>query len=108
MPTLNNRGGCTNVCTFDWFFMGGSNNLRGFDYRDVGPKDFNKEPLGGKSMARATVDWTFPIIVKARGAIFYDTGFVNPDPWDFREKTEVIPVKPRPTRTTMPPRLPVQ
>jgi len=107
IATVNNWGGGSDVRIFDRLFLGGSNNLRGFDYRDVGPKDFNKEPLGGKSMARATVEWTFPIIVKARGAIFYDTGFVNPGAWDFSEQTQFIPVKPRPSGSTKPPRVPI-
>ena len=38
-------------------------------------------------MVRATTELTFPIIEKARGAIFYDCGFVNPDPWDFTVET---------------------
>ena len=107
IATVNNWGGGSDVRIFDRLFLGGSNNLRGFDYRDVGPKDFNKEPLGGKSMARATVEWTFPIIVKARGAIFYDTGFVNPGAWNFSEETQFIPAKPRPSGSTKPPRVPI-
>jgi outer membrane protein insertion porin family len=71
------------VKIYDRLFLGGSNNLRGFDYRDVGPKDRNGEPLGGQSMARTTVEFTFPIIEKARGALFYDHGFVNTNPWDY-------------------------
>jgi outer membrane protein insertion porin family len=34
-------------------------------------------------MARATIEYTFPIIEKARGALFYDTGFVNTNPYDY-------------------------
>jgi outer membrane protein insertion porin family len=68
---------------YDRLFLGGSNNLRGFEYRDVGPKDKNGEPLGGQSMARSTVELTFPIVEKARGALFYDNGFVNVNPWDY-------------------------
>ena len=34
-------------------------------------------------MARTTVELTFPIVEKARGALFYDTGFVNVNPWDY-------------------------
>ena len=49
------------------------------------------EPLGGKSLARATVEYTFPIIEKARGAVFYDTGFVNPDSYDFSLETQTVP-----------------
>jgi outer membrane protein insertion porin family len=71
------------VKIYDRLFLGGSNNLRGFEFRDVGPKDIHGEPLGGQSMARVTVEYTFPIIAKARGAIFYDTGFVNTNPWDY-------------------------
>ncbi|PYL98341.1 MAG: outer membrane protein assembly factor BamA [Verrucomicrobia bacterium] len=71
------------VKIYDRLFLGGSNNLRGFDFRDVGPKDPNGEPLGGQSMARTTIEWTFPIVAKARGALFYDTGFVNTNPWDY-------------------------
>jgi outer membrane protein insertion porin family len=67
------------VQIFDRLFLGGSDNLRGFAYRDVGPRDSNGEPLGGQTMARATVEWTFPIIVKARGALFYDIGYVDSD-----------------------------
>jgi len=73
----------SNVPIFDRLYLGGSNNLRGFAFRDVGPRDAGGEPLGGNSMARATAELTFPIIEKARGAIFYDTGFVNADAYDF-------------------------
>ena len=67
---------------FDRLFLGGANNLRGFDFRDVGPKDDNGEPIGGQTLARITVEYTFPIIPKVRGAIFYDTGFVNTNAYD--------------------------
>ncbi len=76
-------GSSDQVPIFERLFLGGSNNLRGFPFREVGPQDHNGEPLGGNSMARATVEFTFPIIEKARGAIFYDTGFVNSDSWSF-------------------------
>ncbi|MEO5720380.1 MAG: outer membrane protein assembly factor BamA [Chthoniobacterales bacterium] len=66
------------VPIFDRLFLGGANNLRGFGYRDVGPKDVFGEPLGGRSLARATVELTFPIIEKVRAAVFYDVGFVEP------------------------------
>jgi outer membrane protein insertion porin family len=32
---------------------------------------------------RATVEFTFPIVQKTRGAIFYDAGFVHGDAWAF-------------------------
>jgi outer membrane protein insertion porin family len=83
IATVSQWGSGSDVPIFERLFLGGSNNLRGFPFREVGPKDEFGEPKGGKSMARATLEWTFPIIEKARGAIFYDTGFVNSDPWSF-------------------------
>jgi outer membrane protein insertion porin family len=83
VAAVDNWGNGNRVRIFDRLFLGGSNNLRGFDFRDVGPRDVNGEPLGGKTLARATVEYTFPLIEKARGALFYDTGFVNSKSWDF-------------------------
>jgi len=83
IATVDNWGNGSGVPIFERLYLGGANNLRGFPYREVGPQDVTGEPIGGLSMARATVEWTFPIIEKARGAIFYDTGFVNSDAWSF-------------------------
>ncbi len=71
------------VPIFDRLYLGGANNLRGFKFRDVGPKDADDEPLGGNTLARLTVEYTFPVVEKVRGAIFYDVGFVNADSYDF-------------------------
>ena len=81
--TVDTWGNGDRVPIFDRLFLGGANNLRGFDFRDVGPKDDSGEPIGGQTLARITVEYTFPIIPKVRGAIFYDTGFVNTNAYDF-------------------------
>src|SRR5213080_29162 len=83
VATVSQWGNGNDVPIFGRLYLGGSNNLRGFPFREVGPQDENGEPKGGQSMARATIEWTFPIIEKARGAIFYDTGFVNSSEWSF-------------------------
>ena len=83
IATVSQWGNGTDVPIFERLFLGGSNNLRGFPFREVGPQDENGEPLGGKTMARTTVEITFPLIEKARGAVFYDTGFVNTSQWAF-------------------------
>jgi outer membrane protein insertion porin family len=83
MATVNTWGNGSEVPIFERLYLGGANNLRGFPYREVGPQDVTGEPIGGQSMARATIEWTFPIVEKARGALFYDTGFVNSDAWSF-------------------------
>jgi outer membrane protein insertion porin family len=82
IATVSQWGNGTDVPIYERLFLGGSNNLRGFPFREVGPQQ-NGEPIGGQSMARSTVELTFPIIEKARGAVFYYTGFVNSSQWSF-------------------------
>jgi outer membrane protein insertion porin family len=71
------------VPIYDRLYLGGPNSLRGFRYRDVGPKDEDGEPVGGQTLGRFTIEYTFPIVESVRGAVFYDVGFVNRDAWDF-------------------------
>ena len=80
---IDNWGSGDRVPLFDRLFLGGANDLRGFNFRDVGPKDVNGEPLGGQSLARFTIEATVPIVTRVRGAVFYDTGFVNAGAYDF-------------------------
>jgi outer membrane protein insertion porin family len=83
LGSVDTWGDGTRVRIYDRLFLGGSNDLRGFDFRDVSPRDINGEPLGGQTEAAFTIEYTMPIIEKARFAVFYDTGFVNAAPWDF-------------------------
>ncbi len=71
------------VPIFDRLYLGGANNLRGFKFRDVGPKDENGEPIGGSSLWRFTAEYTFPIVDKIRGAFFYDVGSVGTSSFDY-------------------------
>jgi len=71
------------VPIFERLFLGGANNLRGFDFRDVGPKDEEGEPIGGLTSAYASFEVSFPIIEKIRGAVFYDVGMVSGDSYDW-------------------------
>jgi outer membrane protein insertion porin family len=80
-----------NVPIYDRLYLGGSNNLRGFRFRDISPKDTNNQPIGGQTMWRATGEISFPIVEKARGAIFSDVGAVNEGPWTFGVTTIDIP-----------------
>lgn len=72
-----------NVPIFDRLYLGGANTLRGFDYRDVGPKDALGNPVGGRTSFHFTAEYTFPVVEKVRGAFFYDTGFVSAEAYDF-------------------------
>ncbi|MGB0992620.1 MAG: outer membrane protein assembly factor BamA, partial [Akkermansiaceae bacterium] len=90
---LNVRGNVTVADThgdskfvpiFDREALGGPHNLRGFENRDVGPRDAaTGEVLGGNTSAYASVEYTFPLIDRVRGAVFYDIGVVNGKSWDF-------------------------
>jgi outer membrane protein insertion porin family len=83
IATVSNWAGGNQVPIFDRLYLGGANNLRGFKFRDVGPKDENGDPIGGNSLARLTVEYTFPVVDKIRGAVFYDVGIDNAGTYDF-------------------------
>ena len=83
LATVAGFDGQNTVPIFDRLYLGGANNLRGFKYRDVGPKDQFGEPIGGDTLARATVEYTFPVIERVRGAVFGDIGFVNAGDYSF-------------------------
>jgi outer membrane protein insertion porin family len=71
------------VPIFDRYFLGGANTLRGFSFRKVGPKDGNGEPIGGNVFYNATAEYTFPIIERVRGAVFFDIGEVEREAYTF-------------------------
>jgi outer membrane protein insertion porin family len=80
--------GDEDVPIFDRLYLGGPRTLRGFDYRDVSPRDplpgYN-EPIGGLSSWFASAEYTVPLWSKIRGAVFYDIGAVGEDTLDFLE-----------------------
>jgi outer membrane protein assembly factor BamA len=71
----------------DKLFLGGGRTLRGFDYRDVGPKVIRKidedsyysRSYGGQSLFMVNIEYTVPIVKGVRFAGFYDTGNVWSD-----------------------------
>ncbi len=82
LATVDTVGGSGNVPIFDRLFLGGANNLRGFQFRDVGPNN-NGVYYGGNTLGYGTLEVTAPIITRVRGAFFVDAGYVNVDSWDF-------------------------
>ena len=80
----DSHGSSSSVPIFDRQFLGGPYNLRGFENRDVGPRDsITNEVLGGNTSAYTSAEYTFPLIERVRGAVFYDVGVVNVDSWEF-------------------------
>lgn len=80
---MEEYGDSDNVPLFDRFFLGGLYTVRAFKYRHVGPADEQGEPLGGRSMAFASVEYTVPVFKMVRLAAFYDAGMVWEDPFAF-------------------------
>ncbi|MCZ6852471.1 MAG: BamA/TamA family outer membrane protein [Gammaproteobacteria bacterium] len=63
------------------FYAGGSISHRGFNRRELGPKDENGLPLGGEVMTTGFLEWRFPFVWRLEGAVFCDWGQV----WRFRD-----------------------
>lgn len=56
----NEFGGSDDVFLTERFYLGGAN-LRGFDYRRAGPKQFGR-PIGGEAVWSATAEVYFPLV----------------------------------------------
>ena len=78
-------GNSEKVPFYDRFHLGGPNSLRGFDHRDVSPRD-NDDPdesIGGNTYGLFSLEYTFRVAEPLGLAVFYDSGFVNEDDYDF-------------------------
>lgn len=70
------------VPLFDRFFAGGSSSVRGYDYRDVGPR-VDGDPIGGKAKLEGSFEFSYPLIDIIKGYIFFDYGQVWEEVEDF-------------------------
>jgi outer membrane protein insertion porin family len=90
--TVESYGDTDEVPIAERLYLGGGRTMRGFEYRSVGPKVIRKldsgeyyaRPIGGQSLALASVEYTIPIVRSIRLAGFYDVGNVWSDPMDFK------------------------
>ncbi|HMP73203.1 MAG TPA: outer membrane protein assembly factor BamA [Kiritimatiellia bacterium] len=80
---VDRYGDSDRVRVFDRLFLGGARSLRGFRFRDVGPKDEFGEPVGGQTMWSATAEYIIPLGRMVRWAAFYDIGMVYPDVYQY-------------------------
>ena len=71
---------------YDRYFLGGPQDLRGFEYRMVGPKDTTGEPIGGKSYSFLSLEYSLDVVKPVRFAMFYDAGFVNANAYNWNPK----------------------
>jgi outer membrane protein assembly factor BamA len=80
------HGDSDRVPIFERFFAGGSNTIRGYEERGVGPVDAaTKDPIGGEALFVANAEYTVPVIDFVKFAVFFDTGNVWSRIEDFGE-----------------------
>jgi len=81
---------------YDRYYLGGLYSLRGFKYRNIGPRDplyginplMPDEPIGGDSYWFGSLEYSIPILEKENGvgvrvALFYDVGAVGSGSYSF-------------------------
>jgi outer membrane protein insertion porin family len=71
------------VAYYNKFYLGGPTTLRGYEFRDVSPRDPSGEPIGGKTYGFFSAEYSMDIVSPIRWALFYDAGFVNKGAYDF-------------------------
>jgi len=80
-------GNTQDVPFYDRYYLGGLYTLRGYRYRDIGPKELvnntELEPVGGGTYWFGSAEYSVPIIERVRLAAFYDIGMVYPKAFSF-------------------------
>jgi outer membrane protein insertion porin family len=73
------------IPTEDRFFSGGSMSVRGWSRSELGPKDSEDTPIGGKSLLEVSMELRHPIWNLFSGVVFMDAGNV----WENEYKYEL-------------------
>lgn len=68
---------------FERYYLGGGDSIRGFEFREISPKDKNGIKKGGQTMMVVTSEISHPIWDFIRGAVFVDVGNTWADSWEF-------------------------
>ena len=82
--TIDAMGGESDIPLLKRFFLGGSNEMRGWGTYELSPLSTSGEPVGGASVLTATVEARVPIFKRFRGALFVEAGNVWRDAWTLR------------------------
>ena len=56
------------------FYAGGDNSIRGFAYKELGPKDETGDVVGGKYLLVGSMEYEHMLTEKWSGAVFWDMG----------------------------------
>ena len=84
LGSIDPMGGEANLPLLKRFFLGGSNEMRGWGVYELSPLSASGEPVGGKSLLTATAEVRVPIFKRFRAAVFIEAGNVWQDPWSMR------------------------
>ncbi|HQH26094.1 MAG TPA: outer membrane protein assembly factor BamA, partial [Oligoflexia bacterium] len=90
------------------FFPGGINSVRGYDYRELGPKDEDGDVYGGNKQLVTNFELIFPLFdsIGLSGVVFYDIGQAFDDDvpievselrkaygWGIRWRSPIAPIR---------------
>lgn len=83
--TASPFGNSTDIPFYDRFYLGGPETLRGYDFREIGPRDpdDDEESVGGNTYSMVSLEYGFRIAEPLGLVVFYDWGFVNSGDYDF-------------------------
>lgn len=62
------------------FFAGGDLSVRGYSYRELGPRDSSSDAIGGRYVLTGSFEYEHPIKGAFSGAMFVDAGNVSDEP----------------------------
>jgi outer membrane protein insertion porin family len=92
--------GTDDIPFYKRYYLGGLYSLRGYEYRDIGPKQHTLlgadytgtvwEPVGGDTYWFGSVEYSVPVIERLRLAVFYDIGMVYANPFSYRTSFEPV------------------
>ncbi|MFH1202570.1 MAG: outer membrane protein assembly factor BamA [Candidatus Omnitrophota bacterium] len=70
-------GSSDEVPIYERFYAGGSDTIRGYRERKVGPIDAaTDDPIGGEALLIGNLEYVFPLVEYIKGATFFDVGNV--------------------------------
>lgn len=75
----------TGIPYYERFFLGGENQIRGYDIRTVGPRSSDGLFIGGNKMLLFNMEYYIPLAGPLRAVLFFDAGqaYAENTPWGF-------------------------
>ena len=81
----------TGIPFFERFFLGGENQIRGYEIRSIGPRDDVGRFLGGNKMLLLNAEYYIPLAGPLRLVLYFDAGqsFAENTDWSFTMLNEM-------------------